>query len=81
MTAADKRVEELLDRWMASLELHARYLKLDDAAYARAENVAAAPATDEVDHRRRATAAAPSCDRTWRDARMPAIRPSPRRSS
>ena len=37
MTAAEKRVEELLDRWMASLELHARYLKLDDAAYARAE--------------------------------------------
>jgi hypothetical protein len=30
-------VEELLDRWMASLELHARYLKLDDAAYARVE--------------------------------------------
>ena len=37
MASADKRVEELLDRWMASLELHARYLKLDDAAYARAE--------------------------------------------
>jgi hypothetical protein len=37
MAVADKRVEELLDRWMASLELHARYLKLDDAAYARAE--------------------------------------------
>jgi len=37
MTAAEKRVEELLDRWMASLELHARYLKLDDAAYARVE--------------------------------------------
>ena len=37
MTAAEKRVEELLDRWMASLELHARYLKLDDAAYAREE--------------------------------------------
>jgi hypothetical protein len=37
MTSADKRVEELLDRWMASLELHAGYLKLDDAAYARAE--------------------------------------------
>jgi hypothetical protein len=37
MAAADKRVEELLDRWMASLELHARYLKLDDAAYARVE--------------------------------------------
>lgn len=37
MTAADKRVQELLDRWMASLEWHARYLELDDAAYARAE--------------------------------------------
>jgi hypothetical protein len=37
MTAADKRLEELLDRWMASLELHTRYLKLDDAAYARVE--------------------------------------------
>ena len=37
MAAAGKRVEELLDRWMASLELHARYLKLDDAAYARVE--------------------------------------------
>ncbi len=37
MADADKRVEELLDRWMASLELHARYLKLDDAAYARVE--------------------------------------------
>ena len=37
MTASDKRVEQLLDRWMASLELHARYLQLDDAAYARAE--------------------------------------------
>jgi hypothetical protein len=37
MAAAEKRVEELLDRWMASLDLHARYLKLDDAAYARVE--------------------------------------------
>jgi hypothetical protein len=37
MAAADKRVEELLDRWMASLELHAQYLKLDDAAYALVE--------------------------------------------
>lgn len=37
MAAAEKRVEELLDRWMASLELHTRYLKLDDAAYARVE--------------------------------------------
>jgi hypothetical protein len=38
MTAADKRVEELLVRWLASVERHARYLSLDDAAYARAEN-------------------------------------------
>jgi hypothetical protein len=37
MAAAEKRIEELLDRWMASLELHARYLKLDDAAYAQVE--------------------------------------------
>jgi hypothetical protein len=34
MSEAEKRVTELLDRWLASLELHARYLKLDDAAYA-----------------------------------------------
>lgn len=38
MSAADKRVEELLARWQASLDLHARYVQLDDAAYARAEN-------------------------------------------
>ncbi len=34
MSEAEKRVTDLLDRWLASLELHARYLKLDDAAYA-----------------------------------------------
>jgi hypothetical protein len=38
MTAADKRVDELLGRWLASVDRHARYLSLDDAAYARAEN-------------------------------------------
>ena len=37
MSTTDSRVEELLDRWLASVELHLRYLKLDDAAYARAE--------------------------------------------
>ncbi|MDH4167122.1 MAG: hypothetical protein OEV90_12035 [Gammaproteobacteria bacterium] len=37
MATTDRRVEELLDRWQASVELHLRYLKLDDAAYARAE--------------------------------------------
>lgn len=37
MSATDKRVDDLLDRWLASVELHLRYLKLDDAEYARAE--------------------------------------------
>lgn len=37
MSTTARRVEELLDRWLASVELHLRYLKLDDAAYARAE--------------------------------------------
>src|SRR5512147_133377 len=38
MNAAYKRVAELLDRWEASVALHARYLALDDAAYARAQD-------------------------------------------
>ncbi len=29
---------ELLDRWLAGVELHARYLELDDAAYARVQD-------------------------------------------
>ena len=37
MTEADKRVSELLDRWIASLELHTRYLKLDGAEYAKVQ--------------------------------------------
>jgi hypothetical protein len=37
MSEADKRVSELLDRWLASLDLHARYLKLDDAEYAKVQ--------------------------------------------
>jgi hypothetical protein len=37
MSAADKRVAELLDRWLASVELHARYLELDAAAYAKVQ--------------------------------------------
>ena len=37
MSDADKRVSELLDRWLASLDLHARYLKLDDAEYAKVQ--------------------------------------------
>jgi hypothetical protein len=35
MGAADERVTQLLDQWLTSVELHARYLALDDAAYAR----------------------------------------------
>lgn len=38
MSTTDKRVEDLLERWLASVDLHARYLQLDDAAYARAES-------------------------------------------
>ncbi len=38
MGAADKRIDELLDRWLASVELHARYLELDDAAYAKVQD-------------------------------------------
>lgn len=37
MSTTVRRVEELLDRWLASVDLHLRYLKLDDAAYLRAE--------------------------------------------
>ena len=35
MSAADKRIAELLDRWLASVELHAQYVELDDEDYAR----------------------------------------------
>jgi hypothetical protein len=35
MSAADKRIDDLLDRWLASVELHAGYLELDDPAYAK----------------------------------------------
>lgn len=38
MGAAEQRVTELLDRWTTSVDLHARYLALDDAAYARVQD-------------------------------------------
>ena len=38
MSAADKRVAELLGRWTTSVELHSRYLALDDAAYAKVQD-------------------------------------------
>jgi hypothetical protein len=37
MSAADQRLAELLERWKTSLDLHARYLLLDDAAYAKVQ--------------------------------------------
>lgn len=37
MSAADERVAALLDRWLASVELHARYADLDDESYARVQ--------------------------------------------
>lgn len=33
MTPADKRVMELLDRWLTSIELHLKYAELDDVSY------------------------------------------------
>jgi hypothetical protein len=38
ISAADKRITELLDRWLASVELHSSYLELDDAAYAKVQS-------------------------------------------
>lgn len=38
MSEADRRVAELLERWLVSVELHARYLSLDDAAYAQMQD-------------------------------------------
>lgn len=38
MGAADQRVAELLERWLTSVDLHVRYLALDDAAYAKVQD-------------------------------------------
>lgn len=38
MSAADQRVADLVERWMTSVELHARYLALNDADYARVQD-------------------------------------------
>lgn len=37
MTPADRRVSELIDKWLASIDLHLQYIELSDAAYARAQ--------------------------------------------
>ncbi len=37
MTPADRRITELIDKWLASIDLHLEYVELSDAAYARAQ--------------------------------------------
>ena len=37
MTPADRRITELIDKWLASIDLHLQYVELSDAAYARAQ--------------------------------------------
>jgi hypothetical protein len=37
MTPADRRITELIDKWLASIDLHLRYAELSDAAYARVQ--------------------------------------------
>jgi hypothetical protein len=38
MTPADRRISELIDKWLASIDLHLQYVELSDAAYARAQS-------------------------------------------
>lgn len=37
MTPAERRISELIDKWLASIDLHMRYVELSDAAYARVQ--------------------------------------------
>ncbi len=37
MTPADRRISELIDKWLASIDLHLQYVELSDAAYSRAQ--------------------------------------------
>jgi hypothetical protein len=37
MTPADRRISELIDKWLHSIDLHLQYVELSDAAYARAQ--------------------------------------------
>jgi len=38
MSAANERIAELLDRWLASVELHTKYLELDGEQYATVQD-------------------------------------------
>jgi hypothetical protein len=37
MTPAERRINELIEKWLASIDLHLEYAELSDAAYARAQ--------------------------------------------
>ena len=37
MTPADRRITELIEKWLASIDLHLKYVELSDAAYARVQ--------------------------------------------
>ena len=37
MTPADRRVTELIDKWLSSIDLHLKYVELSDPAYARVQ--------------------------------------------
>lgn len=38
MTPADRRITELIDKWLASIDLHLQYVELSDSAYGRAQS-------------------------------------------
>lgn len=37
MTPADRRITEVIDKWLVSIDLHLQYVELSDAAYARVQ--------------------------------------------
>lgn len=37
MTPADRRISELIEKWLVSIDLHLQYVELSDAAYARVQ--------------------------------------------
>lgn len=38
MTPADRRISELIDKWLTSIDLHLKYVELSDSAYARVQS-------------------------------------------
>ena len=48
MTPADRRITELIDKWLASVDLHLQYVELSDAAYARAQQRSGTMGTDAL---------------------------------